>query len=380
MDVLIIGEYDPTNTQKGGTYTHIKSWCDFLLQNTNISIGIISNNVFYIREGRNLILKKKFHISTRLKNALLKNIFSYQKIYQNLLLEYKPKFLHVHGTSVLSKKILTLAKKLKISIFLSVHGIVAEERKYWPKLKKYIYGLVYGMRENIVLKNADWVVVDTLYVRKFLNKHYNFDKPNLTIIPLGIDEHWFQIKWEPIENRIITVGGIEVRKGFHYLVEASKLLKDDKIDFKVIICGRIRNQKYYYELTQKIKLYDLGEIINFKINVSDKELLDEYKKADLFVLPSLEESQGIVLVEAMAIGMPVVATDAGGIPYIIKNNRNGIIAKKGDHKAFYKALRKILLDSDLKQKIANNNKQDSIKYTAEYTNNQIFKIYKKFLR
>jgi len=380
MDVLIIGDYDPSNIKKGGTYTHTRYWCDFLLKNTKISFGIISDKVFYLRNGNNLNKKEEFKTPKIIKSNLIKRLIFYQNFYKNILSKYKPKIFHVHSTNAISKKILFLAKKKYIKLVLSVHGIIAEERKYWPKLKKSINGRIYGNREELSLTHADWIIVDTQYVRKCLNEHYNIDNTKISTIPLGVDNNWFQINRKQIKNNILTVGGIENRKGFHYLIESCGLLKKDKIKFNLNICGRIRNINYYNSLKEKISMKNLKSFVNFKLDLSDEELIEEYIKADIFVLPSLEESQGIVLVEAMAIGIPIVASKAGGIPYIVKNHRNGLIVEKGNHFLLYKALKKILTSSVMKDKMSKTNKQDSLLYTAEHTNKQILQIYNKFIR
>jgi glycosyltransferase involved in cell wall biosynthesis len=379
MDVLIIGDYDPSGKLKGGSYTHMKSWVEYLLKNTSYQFGIFSGRIFYERNNNKLTRKQEYPPLKKIKSTLLTNIFHLQKIYKELLERTRPKVLHFHSTNTLSNKNLELVRKMNIKMILSVHGIVTEERKYWPRIKKIINGQIYGYREKKSLKKTNWIIVDTGYVQQSLNNQYSINNSKLSVIPLGIDDYWYQIKRHPKSNRLLTVGGIEHRKGYEYLIEACSLLKQEKVKFNLNICGRVRNKDYFEQLAKKIDQKDLDNQIHFKLDLSDKVLIEEYKNADIFVLPSLEESQGIVLVEAMAVGLPIVATNTGGIPYIVKNNKNGLLFEKRNSFQLKKALKRLLTNSSMKDKMTKINLQNAKIFTAENTNIQILNIYNKFL-
>jgi len=149
-------------------------------------------------------------------------------------------------------------------------------------------------------------------------------REKLEIIPFGVDTSFFR----PINNQkdndifqILSVGYLIERKGFEYLIKAVKDVLEVHDNVKLIIVGSGPLEIQIKKLIHELKLNDTVKILD---NVSDEELLELYNSSDLFILPSIVDSQGnteglgVVLLEAMACKVPVIGTDIGGIPDIIK--------------------------------------------------------------
>ncbi len=101
-----------------------------------------------------------------------------------------------------------------------------------------------------------------------------------------------------------------------------------------------------------------------------------YGEAHVFVLHSEEESQGIVFAEAMATGMPVVATEVGGVPHVVKNGANGLLAAYSDVKDFSEKMAVLMQDPLLWQKMSAEAVIASQRYHWSRINDAISKLYK----
>jgi len=155
---------------------------------------------------------------------------------------------------------------------------------------------------------------------------------------------------------LLFVGHITWRKGLDTIVKAMALLKDLKLHLEVV--GIIdKNTPYWKELARTIEHYDLGKKIQFRGGLQPEELKRLYRKADIFVFPSRHETYGMVLMEAMSFGLPVVASTIPTTSEVIRDNINGILYPPEDIKALASAIRRIASDPKLRSRIIWNNKE-----------------------
>lgn len=158
---------------------------------------------------------------------------------------------------------------------------------------------------------------------------------------------------------ILTTGRYHPKKGYDLIPEIAKALKDKEIDFVWVVAGKktpILEDKYP-------ECSELGIICSDKYIKSDVEdafslppdsLLQLYCAADVFVLPTLMETFGMVLVEAMAAGLPIVTTDAPGVKDVIDDGETGIQAVTGDIDSISESIIQVIEDRDLATKMTTN--------------------------
>lgn len=132
----------------------------------------------------------------------------------------------------------------------------------------------------------------------------------------------------PVDSKVIfTLGALVERKGFHYLIEAMKTIVKKRDDVLCFIGG---SGPLKDKLQQRINEFGLQNHVKLLSFVPDEELKYWMNTADLFVLPSLSESFGVVVLEALAVGTPVVATINGGSEEIVTSEDYGLLCPPAD--------------------------------------------------
>ncbi|MBI4436482.1 MAG: glycosyltransferase [Candidatus Omnitrophica bacterium] len=203
------------------------------------------------------------------------------------------------------------------------------------------------------LEEAEFVVTCTEHNRKFLSTTSPGCEQKIFLNYHGVDLNRFQ-KREPLRKEgtplILSVGRVVETKGFFTLIRSLSLLKAKRFSFECVIVGEgpLRSK-----LEEEIKEEQLEHVVRLAGSLSREELLDYYRKAACFVLPSeiapSGDRDGIpnVLLEAMAVGIPVVSTEISGIPEAVTSGRNGLLVPEKNPAALAGAIETILKDPPL---------------------------------
>ena len=296
------------------------------------------------------------------------------------IIALSPEVCHVHGTGAFSKLIYLALQQHGIKMMLTVHGILREEKKQAllrkPSLKALYQYVVQSRDERELLETAPRIIVDTAYVEEKLKAYGWKHEPDMHVIPQGIDEIFYAIKCKPKSNVILCVGAIAPRKGHIYTVEMFNWLRARGVSAKLRVVGSLADKTYYEQLQQKIAESAYKEDIALETNLPREELLKAYAEAKLFVLHSREESQGIVLAEAMATGLPVVATKIGGIPYVVADGKNGLLCSHGDVDAMENMVEQLLTDDNQWKNFSVSAQQCARKYNWKRIADEIVELYR----
>ncbi len=277
----------------------------------------------------------------------------------------------------------------------TIHGVLADE---YELAKKNGYLSVrervanYFMRrlsklEEETAKNASIVVTISNYSLEKIQKHYGIEQSKVRIVPNGVDIE----KFKPMDNKgvrqqfglgnepcVLFVGSLIPRKGLPFLVEAAKKVVKNKGDTKFLIVGDgpLRNQ-----LSDSLKTANLSRNFKFIGNLKDDVLPAVYNCADVFVLPSIQEGQGIVLLEAQASGKPVVAFDIGGVNEALQDKKTGLLINPRNVDALADALLKLLTDKALREKMGSNGQRFVAEnYTWDICAKKMLKVYHEALK
>jgi glycosyltransferase involved in cell wall biosynthesis len=138
------------------------------------------------------------------------------------------------------------------------------------------------------------------------------------------------------------------RKGIRFLIEAAALIKPRFPDLKVVIAGDGFERPELVALSRRL---GIAADVTFLGWVPNALLPQYYRAAAVSVIPSLEEGFGIPAAEAMGCEIPVVASDAGGLPEVVENGVTGLVVPRGDSRALASALESLLADPLLRRRM-----------------------------
>lgn len=195
-------------------------------------------------------------------------------------------------------------------------------------------------RMNRELERADVVLCSSFFVRDTMLAN-GIASSKLLVNPNGVDTALFQPRQQlPSSPRFLSVGGITLRKGIQYLFRAFELVKRTCPDAELICVGR-----YKYDFALERKRWE-GKFTHLQ-NLPQTELAKLMQACTAFVLPSAEEGLARVVVEALAAGLPVIASYESGATTIIEDGREGFIIRGRDPAHIAEAMIRLARDKDL---------------------------------
>ncbi|MAB37986.1 MAG: hypothetical protein CL528_10065 [Aequorivita sp.] len=189
----------------------------------------------------------------------------------------------------------------------------------------------YDLRAKTYYENAHHIIVHTEVQKRQLLQNEVFKNLNIRVMPLGIDTSIF-IPKEKTSNSIelLFVGRISRLKQIELCLETlAFLIESQSRKVTLTIVGPVSDELYFSELKALAIQLQIPEKVDFVGSVEQSKLVPYYQKANLLLLPSAHESFGMVMVEAMSCGTPVVALKGSGGPdEIVENGINGILTSK----------------------------------------------------
>jgi len=200
------------------------------------------------------------------------------------------------------------------------------------------------------------------------NEIRNIGSGNIAILPNGVNLSKFdQIPKEDARNALglededvimLFVGRLSKIKGVDYLIEALNQLSKDYIHIKLIIVGDGEERKH---LEHIVHINSLTEQVTFTGKIPNECVIKYMNAADIFILPSTSEGFPITILEAMACGLPIIASRIRGIPEIVIDGYNGFLIEPKDSIRISEKII-LLLDENLRNNISTNNKKTINKY------------------
>ncbi|MBI2634899.1 glycosyltransferase family 4 protein, partial [Candidatus Peregrinibacteria bacterium] len=262
----------------------------------------------------------------------------------------QPDILHIHIWNPASCRYALAIKKIPI--------ITTEHDPFKLSIFKTLI-------KNNLLKNVRKIIAISQHNKKILEGLYPRHKDKITVIHNGIDTTWWQsqllrfdenekikIKEEVFlakENTLIvaTIAELHERKGQKYLLQAIPETVKKFPNVKFVFIGEGHDRQNLEKLARKLNIENHTIFLG-----RQKKIPNLLKASDIFCLPSRREAFGLVNLEAMITGLPVVATKTGGIPEIIENNKTGLLVEPENSEALTSALLQLIGDQKLREQFA----------------------------
>ncbi len=253
--------------------------------------------------------------------------------------------------------------------------------------------------EKKVISSANRIIAATLAEKSQLEFLYETPSSKIAVIPPGVDtRHFYPIPKDEAKevvgipektHTILFVGRIEPLKGIDNLIQAISIIQKrgelQCCPHDLVIIGGEPNAKPEEMNAEMARLQDMVETLqieNFVIFLGkqDQQMLPYYySAAEVVVMPSHYESFGMVALEAMACGTPVVASQVGGLAFLVRDGETGFVVPGNDVQALANRLVELIKNQELRNKLGNQSTKYAQLYSWENISEKIAKVYKQLL-
>jgi len=235
--------------------------------------------------------------------------------------------------------------------------------------------------EQVTLRRLQAVIANSRYTMQVIADVYRIGQQLYMCYPGIVTKRYMtalklrdQINPHPL--RVLFVGGNMQRKGLPILINAAPRVLKSFPNVEFWIVGRDRAEPYMQSLCRRTGVLDRFRFFGWQ---SQDDLLKLYAQTDIFVMPSLTEAFGMVFVEAMASGLPVIGTRVGGIPEIIEHGYNGLLVERGNAAELGEALVLLLGDQNLRRNLRQAGVETAQRFDTSKMMQCIYQVYRTVL-
>ncbi|HEC92857.1 MAG TPA: glycosyltransferase family 4 protein [Candidatus Atribacteria bacterium] len=338
----------------------------------------------YIDQEKNVFRYRSVNLTKKVKYPIAIPLsFRAKKV----ISEFNPDIIHIHHPFVLSSPAIMYGKKLGIPKILTLHTQYEQyayyitpipEKLTQEAIKRIIFNLAYKI---------DCITTPSGSMKELI-KSYGI-KNRIEVIPNAIELDSFRQKDElkclEIKKRynlkendkiILYVGRIAQEKSIDKIIEALAIIKKKgSNNVKLLIVGE---GPALDELRQLVRSLQIEEEVIFTGVVSNKEIRHYYKIAYLFAIASTSETFGIVIIEALASGIPVLAVRAPGAVDILTDGLDGLLVDD-DVEKFANALDKIIREPELRERLSQGALKTSERYSIDIVSERMLNLYREVM-
>lgn len=297
---------------------------------------------------------------------------------------FKPDIVHAHTQFMMGYGAWMAARRLGVPLIGTFHTPVEEYVMYVAKRSKMSQRLLKRVAKEYqdwFYKRCDLIIVPAPSAAKYLNVR---KKPIVTVSngldlsrygPAGREEirERFGLGTSPV---IMHGGRLSYEKRIEGVIAAMPAVLEKVPDAKLLIVGKGPAQKF---LEGKVKDLGIERSVVFTGYVSDEDFPKMFAAADVLAINSPVETQSLIVLEAMATGVPVVGADSGAIPDAVVSGENGYLFKPDDSKALAGHLVKILADDALRAKLKAGALKTASEHSLEKSAEKLLAVYRQAL-
>ncbi len=306
------------------------------------------------------------------------NYQRYQFTLNQKLAQVRPTVIHAQDTTAHAY----VALRTDYPTVVTAHGIRHEDGKYYGsfsrRLRNYFDSL---WVERQIMHRTRHLIAISRYVTSYFARQL---APSLQVyyIPNAIDENFFNLTSTANGNTILFAGRVIPRKRVLDLVQAFVRLAPDFPKIQLRIAGECESEPAYVDsIRGLIKKFGLEGRVHLLGQLSEADILAEFARSDLFVLPSAQETTPMVIAQAMAAGKPVIATAVGGVAEMVSHGKTGFLIKVDNQDELANAMQSLIQDSSLRAQMGRAGHEVALqKYHLDTVAKQTYEVYKMMLK
>ena len=242
-------------------------------------------------------------------------------------------------------------------------------------MKRFFYNHFTRMFERKHLKNFDLLIANSKVTREKVIRAYGLDPKGVIKIYKALGNLQNNRK-KPKKKDPFTVSLVGVnlqRKGVFHLIKAIPEILHEFPDTRFEIMGRYDNK-----MVEECRKLGIDRNVNFYPVSPPEKVAELYLKTDIFILPSLIEGFGMVLLEAMSYGIPCIGTNTGGIKELIKDGETGLLIRPANSKEISDSILHLLRNYQVREKLSRGAFKTSKNFSFDNLLREMIKIYEKF--
>jgi glycosyltransferase involved in cell wall biosynthesis len=348
----------------------------YLCQALTAMPGVELFGVRVARDGSDLPEERRFGwpvADMPLGRLSLSTLFAPQRRrLQELIHRYEPQVVHAQGADIAG----FLAVSCNRPAVVTAHGMLAECARFQTDpVNRLRASLSAAVTERSTIRRAS----DLIAISPYVSGHYRDDiRGRIHEVPNAISSAYFELERRPERGRLLFAGRIANGKGLDELIRA--VARSSPAVSKVILAGATPDGAYADQLHREIAGLGLDDRVEFTGLLSETDLLKEFSRAEALVLPSHQETAPMVVQQAMASGLAVIATRVGGIPYQVRHDVTGLLFTPGDERALADLFVRMAHDPALGARLGNTAKGDAARlYRANAVAERTLAVYRTAL-
>jgi glycosyltransferase involved in cell wall biosynthesis len=308
--------------------------------------------------------------------------------------DFKPDVVHLQTAETIALAVMSYVKKNNVPLVSTGHAypdnVTGQFKILKPKLVKKSADAVLRAYMASFLKHAEYATMPTeMAIGDLVPKNRRRFKVTVEALSNGVDLSAFNpgepdpkiLKKYGIlhdqKKRVLYIGRVDPEKSISYVVSAFSKALEEVPEAEMLIVGDGIDINH---LKKQVSNLGLSEKVKFTGKILPPDLTEIYKCGTLFATASETETQGIVLIEAAATGLPLIAVDKGAVSEICRDKENGELCRPGDVDGIAKAMVKILSDESLQKKYSKKSVEISKMHDLNHTLKRFEEIYHEAIK
>jgi 1,2-diacylglycerol 3-alpha-glucosyltransferase len=310
-------------------------------------------------------------------NNAIAGPFSAHRIIENEIKKGKFDVIHIQEPGVIGLNALSVARKYKVPTVGSLHFIPEQvDRVLWGSFEQILSPLIKVFIKNTYNKFNSVMTVSNFF-SEYLKK-IGVTKP-INIISNGVDTNVFKpVGQKGVDSKddftFFYLGRLDRDKNVETIVRAMVGTKDN---VKLLVVGKGTESAFLLDLAKKLKVQNKIKWVSY---VSDSEMQKVYSFVNAFCIMSPYEGQSIVTLQAVSMGLPIIAANAGALPELVKNNVNGYLVDTYDVVGLSKKMNELAESISLRKRFGVESRKISLKHERSQALSMLEKLYRSILR
>lgn len=289
---------------------------------------------------------------------------------QKCLRQIDPSVVHAQGAGTDG----FLAARSKYPSIVTIHGMIGEDAKYMSGVLARARLALQGLTtEKYCARHATRTILISPYVRDYYGpllrgiSHF---------IPNPVNRKFYEVERREIPGRILFAGRLIPRKGVMDLLNAFADIRS-RVNARLVLAGSLSDESHVRRLRELARSLNVESEVEFRGLLREHELLEEFGRASLLVLPSHQETAPMVVQQAMAASVPVVATKICGLPYQVDHGATGFLFAPGDVRALADHVVQLIADDSTRSRMAKDARAKAVsEYRADRVAEQTLAVYR----